>query len=539
MKSKVFYLLIVLLLAVAGCADNSGSSSNGGTQSAGDGTLGGQTTANIKEYFTAGSGSTAAVNAKVLYRDNSHRNDFEQDDDIEGVRLFFRYEDNTTSEAVYNINGQEYHAIVDDMVYAGHNWIGLELEQLYNVNGRPDYAASRNDRIGLVNIKTGEVIVMENQVFSRCQDLETLEVLGNNKAYFICENSAYTLDLGTKEIVQVGASKNDKFDDSFTVLFADGTGVYQMEREYNRPNDIRFIDDDSVVTVNGDLTELPVKYFKDENDNILYFKDNRLYNLSLEDGVLAAADLNLELPATALGPVRNEDDATAKFISRQVMVSDTAFYVYDVVADTITETPWNNIDFNTMRPFIENSEDAEEHIFFGENGIAYVYGRSIIKYIPYVENAEPKTVALPEDINIADYEIDDITLIGDVLYFQLEGRGSERETFYRADVSQDIISAEEYTGDKTIMKVIDIDITVTTPEDNTGSDTGDNNDNQGNTGSDTGSNNGNQGNTGSDTGDNNGNQGGNTGSDTGSNNGNQGGNTDTGSNGNNTETPVM
>ena len=351
---------------------------------------------------------------------------------------------------------------------------------------------------------------MENAVFARCQDLETLEVLGNNKAYFICENSAYTLDLGTKEIVQVGASKNDKFDDSFTVLFADGTGVYQMEREYNRPNDIRFIDNDSVVTVNSELTELPVKYFKDENDNILYFLDNRLYNLSLKDGVLTAADLNIELPAAALGPVRNEDDATAKFISRQVMVSDTAFYVYDVMADTITETPWNNIDFNTMRPFIENSEDAEEHIFFGENGIAYVYGRNTIKYIPYVENAEPKTVALPEGINMADYEIDDITLIGDVLYFQLEGRRDERETYYRADVSQDIILAEEYTGDKTIMKVIDIDITITTPEDNTGSNTGDNNGNQGSTGSDTGSN-----------------------------NGNQGGNTDTGSNGNNTETPVM
>lgn len=522
MKSKVFYLLIVLLLAVAGCADNS-DSSNGGTQSAGDGTLGGQTTANIKEYFTAGSGSTAAVNAKVLYRDNNYRNDFEQDDDIEGVRLFFRYEDNTTSEAVYNINGQEYHAIVDDMVYAGHNWIGLELEQLYNVNGRPDYAASRNDRIGLVNIKTGEVIVMENQVFSRCQDLETLEVLGNNKAYFLCENSAYSLDLGTKEVVQIGSSKNDKFDDSYAVIFADGTGVYQPEREYNRPSGIKFIDNDSIVT--GDITELPFKYFKNEQDNILYFKDNILYNLVLENGALTAKNVNVDaIPLEAVGPVRNEDDATAKFISRQVMVSDTAFYVYDVMADTITETPWNNIDFNTMRPFIENSEDAEEHIFFGENGIAYVAGNQI-RYIAYAENASPKTVTLPEGIDTANYEIDDITLIGNVLYFQLEERRSERETYYRADVSQDIISSEEYTGDKTIMKVIDIDITVTTPEDNTGSDTG--------------SNNGNQGNTGSDTGDNNGNQGGNTGSDTGSNNGNQGGNTDTGSNGNNTETPVM
>lgn len=497
---RFMYLVFVsLLVFISGCADDGSSNSSNQNVSA-DGTLGGSgTLSNVKEYFTAGPQTSAAasVNAKALYRDDNYHNDFEHNDDIDGTRLFFRYADNTTAEAVYNINGQSYNAIVDDMVYAGHNWIGLELEQLYNVDGTPNQTNRRTDRIGLLNIKTGEIIVIENPVFQTCQDLETLEVLGNNKAYFLCENSAYSLDLGTKDIVQIGISKNDKFDDSYAVIFADGTGVYQMEPEHNRQNDIKFIDNDSLVA--GDITELPVKYFKDEQDNIMYFgADNVLYNLALENSALKASVKNNELviPASALGPVRNEDDATAKFISRQIMVSDTAFYVYDVVAKTITETPWNNIDFNTMRPFIENSEDAEEHIFFGENGIAYVYDRNTIKYIPYVENAEPKTVALPEGINIADYEIDDITLIGDVLYFQLEGRGSERETFYRADVSQDIISAEEYTGDKTIMKVIDIDITVTTPEDSTGSNTGDNN-------------------------------------------GNQGGNTDTGSNGNNTETPVM
>lgn len=72
--------------------------------------------------------------------------------------------------------------------------------------------------------------------------------------------------------------------------------------------------------------------------------------------------------------------------------------------------------------------------------------------------------------------------------FQLEERRSERETYYRADVSKDVISAEVYTGDKTIMKVIDIDITVTTPDD--GSDnTGDNSGTTGdNTGTESGSN---------------------------------------------------
>lgn len=459
MKSKVFYLLAVLLLVVAGCAE-SGSSSNG-TQGSSNGTLGNQT-ANIKEYFTAGSQNAAAINAKTsAYGDINYRNDFEQGDDIEGVRLFFRFADNTTSEAVYNINGQSYHAIVDDMVYAGHNWIGLELEQLYDVNGKPNYAASRNDTISLVNIKTGEIIVMENPVFQKCQDLETLEVLGNNNAYFLCENSAYRLNLATKEIVQVGAGKNDKFDDSYAVIFADGTGVYQMEAEYGRPTDIKFIDNDSIVT--GNITDISFKYFKNGSDEILYFDTaNQLNKLTLENGALTSSVQNSEIviPATALGPVRNEDDATAKFISKQVILDSDSFYVYNVSANTLTKTLWNNTDYNIMKPFIENSEDAEEHIFFGENGIAYVSGRSIIKYIPYIENAEPKKVTLPANIP-ASYEIDDITLIGDILYFQLEDSRTERETYYRADVTKTEITAEEYTGDKSIMKVIDIDVTVT------------------------------------------------------------------------------
>lgn len=307
-----------------------------------------------------------------------------------------------------------------------------------------------------------EIILHQNQY------LETLEVFGNNKAYFLCENSAYSLDLGTKEVVQIGTSKNDKFDDSYAVIFADGTGVYQPEREYNRPSEIKFIDNDIVVT--GKITEFPFKYFKDEQDNILYFKDNILYNLVLENGVLTAKNVNVDaMPLEAVGPVRNEDDATAKFMSRQVMVSDTAFYVYDTVLNIVIETLWNNMDFAYMKPFILNSKDAEEHIFFGENGIAYVAGNQI-RYIAYAENASPKTVTLPEGIDTANYEIDDIRLIGSVLYFQLEERRSERETYYRADVIQEIISAEVYTGDKSIMKVIDIDITVTTPENNNGSD---------------------------------------------------------------------
>lgn len=307
-----------------------------------------------------------------------------------------------------------------------------------------------------------EIILHQNQY------LETLEVFGNNKAYFLCENSAYSLDLGTKEVVQIGTSKNDKFDDSYAVIFADGTGVYQPEREYNRSSEIKFIDNDIVVT--GKNTEFPFKYFKDEQDNILYFKDNILYNLVLENGVLTAKNVNVDaMPLEAVGPVRNEDDATAKFMSRQVMVSDTAFYVYDTVLNIVIETLWNNMDFAYMKPFILNSKDAEEHIFFGENSIAYVAGNQI-RYIAYAENASPKTVTLPEGIDTANYEIDDIRLIGSVLYFQLEERRSERETYYRADVIQEIISAEVYTGDKSIMKVIDIDITVTTPENNNGSD---------------------------------------------------------------------
>ena len=130
------------------------------------------------------------------------------------------------------------HAIVDDMVYAGHNWIGLELEQLYDVNGKPNYAASRNDTISLVNIKTGEIIVMENPVFQKCQDLERLEVLGNNKAYFLCENSAYSLDLSNKEVTQMGNSQNDKFDELRALYINEYKSQNQVKKYIDRYSDM-------------------------------------------------------------------------------------------------------------------------------------------------------------------------------------------------------------------------------------------------------------------------------------------------------------
>lgn len=511
MMVRVIYLVLIsLLVFISGCADdNSNGSSNQNVST--DGTIGSTgSVANVKEYFTAGPQTTvsAAVNAKESSREqnqyqnqnqnqNQHQyhNDFESKES-DGVRLYFRYADNTTAEAVYNIGGQNYNAIVDDMVYAGHNWIGLELEQLYSVDGTPNQANRRTDRIGLLNVKTGEIIVVENAAFQKCQDLETLEVLGNNKAYFLCENSAYSLDLQSKEVIQIGTNQHEKFDDSYAVIFPDGKGVYQPESEHGRISAIKLIDNDSTVT---GIENLPVKTFKNGKDEIFFFENNILYNLSLNETSLIQEEVMLNenssvIASTALGPVRNEDDATAKFINKQVILDSDAFYVYDVETNTVTKTAWNNTDYEEMKPFIEISEDTEEHIFFGENGIAYVSGRSTIKYIPYIENAEPKIVNLPADISAnSRYEIDDITLIGDTLYFQLEDERTERETYYKADVTQDEIQAEEYTGSKTVMKVIDIDITVTT-DDNTGSE-----DNTGNAGTDTGDNTGSAGNEGAGT----------------------------------------
>lgn len=511
MMVRVIYLVLIsLLVFISGCADdNSNGSSNQNVST--DGTIGSTgSVANVKEYFTAGPQTTvsAAVNAKESSREqnqyqnqnqnqNQHQyhNDFESKES-DGVRLYFRYADNTTAEAVYNIGGQNYNAIVDDMVYAGHNWIGLELEQLYSVDGTPNQANRRTDRIGLLNVKTGEIIVVENAAFQKCQDLETLEVLRNNKAYFLCENSAYSLDLQSKEVIQIGTNQHEKFDDSYAVIFPDGKGVYQPESEHGRISAIKLIDNDSTVT---GIENLPVKTFKNGKDEIFFFENNILYNLSLNETSLIQEEVMLNenssvIASTALGPVRNEDDATAKFINKQVILDSDAFYVYDVETNTVTKTAWNNTDYEEMKPFIEISEDTEEHIFFGENGIAYVSGRSTIKYIPYIENAEPKIVNLPADISAnSRYEIDDITLIGDTLYFQLEDERTERETYYKADVTQDEIQAEEYTGSKTVMKVIDIDITVTT-DDNTGSE-----DNTGNAGTDTGDNTGSAGNEGAGT----------------------------------------
>ena len=97
--------------------DNSNGSSNQNVLT--DGTIGSTgSVANVKEYFTAGPQTTvaAAVNAKESSREqnqnqnqyqnqNQNHNDFESKEN-DGVRLYFRYADNTTAEVIYNIGGQ-------------------------------------------------------------------------------------------------------------------------------------------------------------------------------------------------------------------------------------------------------------------------------------------------------------------------------------------------------------------------------------------------------------------------------------------------
>lgn len=121
MMVRVIYLVLIsLLVFISGCADdNSNGSSNQNVLT--DGTIGSTgSVANVKEYFTAGPQTTvaAAVNAKESSREqnqnqyqnqnqnqNHNHNDFESKES-DGVRLYFRYADNTTAEVVYNIGGQ-------------------------------------------------------------------------------------------------------------------------------------------------------------------------------------------------------------------------------------------------------------------------------------------------------------------------------------------------------------------------------------------------------------------------------------------------
>lgn len=117
MMVRVIYLVLIsLLVFISGCADdNSNGSSNQNVLT--DGTIGSTgSVANVKEHFTAGPQTTvaAAVNAKESSREqnqnqyqnqNHNHNDFESKEN-DGVRLYFRYADNTTAEVVYNIGGQ-------------------------------------------------------------------------------------------------------------------------------------------------------------------------------------------------------------------------------------------------------------------------------------------------------------------------------------------------------------------------------------------------------------------------------------------------
>ena len=471
MKVKLLFLSLIVLLALAGCAGNS-NDATGTTTATTTGSL--QLNGDVKEYFIAGPDATSAnsISQKVLFKESratgNKEHDFETKDDIDGVRLYFSYSDGTTSEVVYKIGGRDYHALVDDIVYAGHDWIGLEIENLYGINEQPNPRNKQPDRIGLANIKTGEIIVVTNPAFSNCKDLESLEVLASNRAYFLCENSAYYLDLNTKNITTIASGKRDKFEDSQAIIFADGQGVYQAKSKKGQTQPIKLISSDAVVS---GMTALPQKIFKNSGDEVLYFDDSKVVNkLSLTNNTLTPETVTVTgetIPATAMGPVRNEDGATAKFMNKQTFLDSNAFYTFYVQDKSIERLNWNNTDYELMKPFITNSHDAEEHIFFGEVGIAYVVTDrdSInIKYIKYEENASPKQVTFQQQTPTGTgIEIDDITLIGETLYFKIEQENGRQETktYYKADVSKETIVAKEYTGNKSITKVIDIDLAIT------------------------------------------------------------------------------
>lgn len=218
-------LLVSALLFTTGCSTKSNDSSNGGEISNGDSAA---SIANADSFFLL-SGATAAqlsVASSVAVSESGVNRDYDNDDDDEDGSVLYYSDDNGTSkELFFNVNGIRNRGYVDDLIYAGENWLLAEIEGFRTVseNGTLTGRFREDERYVLINITDGSMKDLPaNQMRACGGDIELFEVVGGN-GYAICEDAAYKIDLTAMAATPIGTVGHDQYDDSAVVVFADGT----------------------------------------------------------------------------------------------------------------------------------------------------------------------------------------------------------------------------------------------------------------------------------------------------------------------------
>lgn len=229
LKNFAFFcsLFGAVVLFTLGCSTKSNDSSNGGNITSGDSA---GSIANADSFFLLSGGAAvqASINAEaVIPQNRADRDDDndDDDDDEDGSVLYFSDDDGTSKELFFNVNGVKNRGYIDDLIYAGENWLLAEIEGFRTVseNGTLTGRFRDDERYVLININDGGMKDLPaNQMRACGGDIELFEVVGGN-GYAICEDAAYKIDLATLVATSIGKVGDDQYDDSAVVVFADGT----------------------------------------------------------------------------------------------------------------------------------------------------------------------------------------------------------------------------------------------------------------------------------------------------------------------------
>lgn len=264
------FLPIIACVFMFGCStsDNGGGSNgNGGGGSGGVISGDSNINANATSYFLASNAATAQnamVNVSAAVSRDDDRHDFDDDD---GSLLYFKDKDNNIQEVIFNINGVSQRAYVDDLVYAGGNWLLAEIERfapytgvVTNSTNRDGYYDDDNDdddqeRLVMINTATAEIKEIPTTQMRNCgNDIEKFEVIGGF-GYAICEDSAYKINLTDMSVAKIGIDGNDVYDNAAVTIFSDGAVLVTSKARNSQTNSSSLINVGANVAVNYDAAE--------------------------------------------------------------------------------------------------------------------------------------------------------------------------------------------------------------------------------------------------------------------------------------------
>lgn len=253
------FFSISVCVFMLGCSSSNGGGGGGGVISGSS-----NVSADATSYFL--SSSTAVQGAASFVSADMNRDDDEFDfDDDDGSLLYFKDKNNNTLEVIFNINGIDQRAYVDDLIYAGDNWLLAEIERFTPYTGvssgnqprRDDNDDNDDDEelLVMINTATADIKQIPTAQMRNCgNDIEKFEVI-ENIGYAICEDAAYTINLTDMSVAPIGIHGDDAYDNAAVTIFGNGTVLVTSTAKRLATNSSSLINVPADIALNFDAAE--------------------------------------------------------------------------------------------------------------------------------------------------------------------------------------------------------------------------------------------------------------------------------------------